>query len=95
MTDAQSAFLAKVKEYEAMKDKYLELKEELTGLMNTIPVGTLFQDQETSLVYKITVPDGKYMYFDKIDYVRTKKADERQGSLSKKEAEEAGFILSK
>jgi hypothetical protein len=47
------------------------------------------------LVYKIVVPKGKYMYFDAIDYVRTKKETEKSGDLSKKAAEEAGFVLSK
>ncbi len=95
MTDAQKKFLEISKRYEELVEELKVLKPELQAAMTEIGIGTMFQDPETMLVYKIEVPKGKYQYFDPIDYVRTKKDTETKGDLSKKAAEEAGFVLSK
>lgn len=49
-----------------------------------------FQDEEGT-VYKIVEPAGKFVTFDKVSYVRTRRTTEKRGDLSIKEAEEAGF----
>ena len=95
MTDAQKKFLEISKRYEQIVEDLKNIKPDLQAAMTEIGVGTMFQDPETLLVYKIEVPKGKYQYFDPIDYVRTKKDTETKGDLSKKAAEEAGFVLSK
>ena len=55
--------------------------------------GIMFQDPLTSLVYEVVEPDGKYVYFEKLSLNRTKKDDEKRGTLSKKKAEENGFDI--
>lgn len=95
MTDAQQKFLELAKRYEELTEEMKEIKPKMQELMAEIKPGTMFQDTDTMLVYQVVIPKGKYMYFDPIDYVRTKKETERQGELSKKAAEEAGFVLSK
>lgn len=49
-----------------------------------------FQDEEGT-VYKVVIPEGKWVTYDKISYVRTRRLDEKRGDLSLKEAEAAGF----
>lgn len=49
-----------------------------------------FQDEEGT-VYKIVEPEGKFVTYDKISYVRTRRLTEKRGDLSLKEAEEAGY----
>jgi hypothetical protein len=61
--------------------------------MKEIGEGTFFQDPNDMVVYKITKPKGTYVEFKEITYNRTKKLDEKKGSLSKKEAQEMGFDL--
>ena len=95
MTDAQQKFLELSKRYEALKEEMKTLKPTLQELMTEIGIGTMFQDSDTMLVYKIVVPTGTYISFDTISYDRTKKETEAKGSLSKKDAEAAGFTLSK
>ncbi len=95
MTDAQQKFLEIAKRYEVLKEEMKALKPTLQDLMTEIGVGEMFQDPSTGLVYKIEVPTGTYISFDPINYVRTKKAGETKGSLSKSDAEAAGFTLAK
>jgi len=95
MTDQENKFLELSKQYEALKTQMKELKPQLHGLMEEIGVNNYIQDPETMLVYKVVRPTGTFISFDQIGYDRTKTTEEKRGSLSKKEAEEAGFTLSK
>lgn len=93
LTDAQQKFLKISTRYEELRAEMKLLKPELNELLSEIGVGSYFQDPSTKLVYKVTEPTGTYIEFSKISYDRTKKEDEKRGSLSKKEAQEAGFEL--
>jgi hypothetical protein len=95
MTETQKKFLEISKRYETLKEEMKAIKPNLTELMLAMGEGTMFQDPETSLVYKIEKPSGTFISFDPISYVRTKKVGEDRGTLSKTEAEKAGFTLSK
>lgn len=92
MTEAQKKFVA----LEKKKSEYKAWMEELTNAIAEVAkesgVNSYFQD-EHGTVYKIVVPDGKFVYFDKVSYVRTRRGDEKRGDLSLKEAQEAGFKL--
>lgn len=81
-------------ELERKKDEYKKYLEEfnkaLEDVISEYGVGGTFQDDEGT-VYKTTAPDGKFVYFDKFGYVRTKRTGEARGTLSVKEAEEAGY----
>lgn len=95
MTDTQKKFLEIAKRVEVLKEEMKALLPTMNELMAQLPVNELFQDSETGLVYKIQPAKGTYVYFNPLEYVRTKKEGEDKGTLSKKEAEEAGFVLSK
>jgi len=92
----QQVFLELAKKTEQMYDDMKAAFAELKTAMEALDVGTYVQDPETLLVYKIIEPTGTFVEFRTIDYKRTAKEGERGGTvLSKKEAEEAGFVLKK
>lgn len=91
----EEKFLSLAKYYEELKEKMDEVRTQLDEAMADVGVDTYVQDPETSLVYKVVQPKGRYVYYHSLDFVRTAKEGERAGSLSKKEAEEAGFVLKK
>jgi hypothetical protein len=93
MTPEQSKALELIKKFEDLKEQMKAVKEEMDKVLTSIGVGKYFQDPETKIVYSISEADGKFVYFDKITYKRTKKESERQGSLSKAEATSQGFVL--
>ena len=93
--DQENIFLTLVKEQERLKDLLSTNNEELQNFLKDLTLGEYVQDPETCLVYKIVKPTGRFVYYNDRDYVRTAKATERAGTLSKKEAEEAGFTLLK
>jgi uncharacterized coiled-coil DUF342 family protein len=93
LTDQQKKFIEVTKELELLKEKRKEIGSQLEELANQIGVGSSFQDPEDRTVFEIVVPEGRYMYFDKIDYVRTRREGERSGSLSLKRAKELGYEL--
>lgn len=96
MTNEQEqAFLVLAKEYEELKDQLSERSENLQNFLLGLNLGEYVQDPETGIVYKIVKPTGRFVYYNDREYVRTSKPDERSGTLSKKEAEEAGFTLPK
>jgi hypothetical protein len=78
------------KQKEQIKKYFEDLKEATVAVAKEVGVNGYFQDQEGT-VYKIVVPEGKWVQFESISYVRTRRADEKRGDLSIKEAEAAGF----
>lgn len=93
LTDQQKKFIEVTKQLELLKEKRKEIGSQLEELANSLGIGASFQDPEDKTVFEIVVPEGKYMYFDKVDYVRTRREGERSGSLSLKRAKELGFEL--
>lgn len=89
----ESNFLEAAKNVERIKEELEQAYETLNLTMADLGVGAYLQDAETKLVYKLVKPKGRFVLFADIDYVRTAKEGERQGSLSKKEAEQQGFNL--
>jgi len=83
-----------IRKYEKTKEEYKNVSKELTDSLLQMPLNHVFQDPTTNLVYKVVEPTGSYIEYKKISYVRTKKKDEKRGSLSKKEAESYGFVIS-
>lgn len=92
MTEAQRKFVELERKKEEVKKYFDELNGAVEVLAKEIGVGGLFQDDQ-GVVYKVVVPDGKFVHFEKISYVRTRRAHEKRGDLSMKEAEAAGFAL--
>ena len=95
MSEKQAKFLELAKYYEQLKEKTDEVRIEMQAVMTELGVGATLQDPLTLAVYKIVKPMGTFTYYRDIDYVRTVLEGETKGSLSKKEAESLGYILSK
>lgn len=90
MTPAQKKFVSLEKKKEEVKLFFEELKNAVAEVAKEVGVNGYFQDEEGT-VYKIVEPEGKFVTFEKISYVRTRRLNEKRGDLSLKEAEEAGY----
>jgi hypothetical protein len=95
MQKEQTEFLAVVKQYEELKKGLDEVRKTLEEKMLALGFGAYVQCANSGTVYKIVKPNGTFIYFRDVEYVRTAQEGERAGTLSKKEAEGAGFILGK
>lgn len=95
METKQQKFIRLAQSIEAKQKEINTLRDELNGVMVEIGIGNYVQDGVTSTVYKMVKPTGTFTYFRDIDYTRTALEGERAGTLSKKEAEEAGFAVLK
>ena len=91
----QAKFLELAKYQEQLKEKQDEVRKELNVVMAELGYNATLQDPETLAVYKIVKPNGTFTYYRDIDYVRTSLTGERAGTLSKKDAAELGYTLSK
>lgn len=90
MTDAQTNFVSLEKRKSEYKEWLEELGKATQAVADELGIGNFFQDEEKT-VYKIVTPVGRWVQFETISYLRTKRADEQKGSLSVKEAKEKGF----
>ena len=90
MTEAQKRFVALEKKKAEIKKYFEELQEATKAVVAEIGIGGHFQDDEGTC-YLTVVPDGKFVYFEHVDYVRTKRPGEERGSLSVKKAQELGY----
>lgn len=96
MTEAQRKFVSLEKRKEEIKKFHEELAEAIVAVQNEVGLEGMFQDDEGT-VYKIVEPDGKYVVFDKVSYLRTRRLSEERSPLplAIKEAEAAGFTVPK
>lgn len=92
MTDAQKRFVDLERKKEEVKKYFDELNAATEALSKEVGINGYFQDDQ-GIVYKVVIPEGKFVYFEKISYVRTRRAHEKRGDLSMKEAQDAGFQL--
>lgn len=90
MTETQKRFVELERKKEEVKKYFDELNAATEALVNETGVNSYFQDEQ-GIVYKVVVPEGKFVYFEKFSYVRTRRSHEKRGDLSMKEAELAGF----
>ena len=82
----------KEKKKDEIKKYFEELQMAISAVEAEIGINGMFQDEQGT-VYKIVVPEGRYVAFDKLSYERTRRTGERAGSLSLKEAQAAGFVV--
>lgn len=90
MTEAQKRFVELEKQKEAVKLYFDRLEEATRAVAEEIGLNGYFQDPEGT-VYKVVVPEGRFVKYDKIGYQRTRRAGEKRGDLSLTEAREAGY----
>ena len=93
LTDLQRRLVELDKQKEAVKKFHEDMSETLEALAETEGVGHMFQDPESGSVFKITEPTGQYVFNKPVGYGRTRREGEEKGSLSMKEAKEAGYDL--
>lgn len=87
----QQRFLDAAKKYEEVVDQLKAAREELDLAMQGLGLNTFVQCPDTKIVFQVVKPNGTFMYYRDLDYIRTKKEGERAGTLSIKKAQEAGF----
>ncbi len=92
MTESQTKFV----ELEKRKIEYKEWLEELGKATQAVAdeiggVGKFFQDESDGTVFKFVKPTGRFVYYEDVSYVRTRRTNEQKGTLSIKEAKEVGF----
>jgi len=90
LTPAIQRFIELERKKNDVKKYFEELKTATELLAKEVGVGGYFQDDE-GIVYGIVEPEGKFVNYERVSYVRTKRPGESRGSLSVKEAEENGF----
>jgi hypothetical protein len=93
MTESQRKFVELEKKKEEIKKYFEELKVATEAVAKEVGVNGYFQDPSDGTVFKIVQPEGKFVTFERISYVRTRRTNEKRGDLSLKEATEAGFTL--
>jgi hypothetical protein len=94
MTDAQKRFVELEKQKDAIKKYHDDLNTAVADVQKEIGINGFFQDPDGT-VYQIVVPNGKFVYFEHVSYVRTRRQGEKQGSLSLTAAAAAGFNVPK
>lgn len=92
LSETHLAFIELDKQKDEVKKFYEQYKEVTEKLVAENGVGHYFQDADGT-VYKTVVPEGKFVQFEKFSVNRTRRGDERAGSLSLKEAKENGFEI--
>ena len=92
MTEAQRKFVELERQKETIKKFFEDLASACEAVSKEIGVNGMFQDDQ-GICYKVVIPDGKFVHFEKLSYVRTRRPHEKRGDLSLKEAEAAGFKL--
>ena len=83
-------------EIENLKEQLKLKQERLESVLTTLGVDTYWQDPTNDVVYKVYKPSGTFISFKNIDYKRTNLPGETGGGgsvLSKKEAQEKGFVV--
>jgi hypothetical protein len=92
MTEAQLKFVELEKRKEEVKKYFDDLNLAVEAVSREIGINGFFQDNEGT-VYQVVVPEGKFVYFEKLSYLRTRRSNEKRGDLSMEKAKAAGFTL--
>lgn len=92
LSEKQKRFLQLERKREEVKQYFDDLESAVKDVVAEIGVGGMFQDSEGT-VYKMVEPDGRFVHYEKLSYVRTRRPHEARGDLSIKEAEAAGFKI--
>lgn len=93
MSQKIQQFLELEKQKELAKQIYKKLNEATEALAEEIGIGGHFQDAEGT-VYQIVEPAGTFIEYHKVSYERTKRGEEKRGTLSVKRAKELGYDIS-
>jgi hypothetical protein len=92
MTSNQQRFITLEKKKAEVKLYLEELAAATESLVKEMGLNSYFQDEEGT-VYKLVKPEGRFVKYEEYSYIRTRRAGEKRGDLSLKEAEEAGYSV--
>jgi hypothetical protein len=92
MTIAQAKFVALEKRKEEIKKYAEDLAAAVAEVQKEVGIDGFFQDTEGT-VYQIVIPKGKFVYFEHVSYIRTRRINEKSGDLSITKAEAAGYSV--
>jgi hypothetical protein len=92
ITEAQLKFVQLEKKKEEVKKYFEELATAIEEVKNEIGLNGMFQDGDGT-VYQVVKPAGRFVDYNDLECLRTRRLGEVKGSLSLKKAREAGFIL--
>lgn len=76
--------------HKELAEKYKKMNEDIKLNCDKLGVDSHFQD-DNGTVYKVVVPDMTTVFYKHIDFVRIRRGEEKQGSLSLKAAQELGY----
>jgi len=93
MNQVQLKLIELDKKKEQIKQYYEELRTTITQVHELVGDDGFFQDPSDGTVFQIVKPTGRFVQFEELGYIRTKREGEKRGELSVKKAEEAGFKL--
>ena len=90
LTDKQKRFVELDKQKVLFKEFQEQYAIAVNALAQEMGINGHFSDAEGT-VYQVTESEGKFIYFDKFEVKRTRRKDERAGSLSLTKARELGY----
>jgi len=91
MSPVVQRFLELERQKASVKKYFDQLSEATEALAKEVGIGGYFQDPSDGTVFKVVKPEGRFVHYEDVSYVRTRRIDEKRGDLSLKEAEAAGF----
>jgi len=94
LSEAERRIVALDRLAPSIKQYYEARREALDAIIAERGIGHYFQDGD-GIVYKTAEAEGRFVYYDRYEVRRTKRAGERAGTLSAKDATEAGFDLNR
>jgi hypothetical protein len=92
LSENQKRFVELERKKAEIKKFNQDLQDAVKALVDEIGVGGHFQDEE-GVVYQIVEPKGTFVSFEKYGYERTRRNDEKAGSLSIVKAVQLGYNL--
>jgi len=90
LTEVQKRFVELEKQKQDHRLFFEELESAAQEVADEIGIDSMFQDDEGT-VYQVVIPEGRFVHYPKIGYIRTRRTEEKRGDLSLKKAKEAGF----
>lgn len=81
-------FIELERKKEEVKKYFDDLNTALEAVAKEIGIGTYFKDPTDGTVFQITIPEGRFVYYEKYGYIRTKREGETRGTLAAKTAKE-------
>jgi len=90
LTEVQRRFIELDKKKAEVKKFLEEYNAAAEAVVAEVGLMQYFQDEE-GIVYKTGVPLGTFVFFPRVEILRTRRDGEKAGSMSLKEAKDAGF----